>query len=173
MINSTGNTETSMAARLETTGAAIIRYGLVILLLWIGMFKFTAYESEGVKKLAGNSPLLSWVYNVMSVRGFSMVLGSIEIILGILIASRTVSSKASAIGSIGAMLMFLITLSFLFSTPGVWQPEYGFPFLSPNPGQFLLKDIVLFGAAVWTAGEALAASRFASSITKEKIFSQV
>ncbi len=158
MINTTENTEISMATKLERLGAGIIRYGLVILLLWIGMFKFTAYESEGVKKLAGNSPLLSWVYSVMSVRGFSMVLGSIEIILGILIASRTVSPKASAIGSIGAIVMFLTTLSFIFSTPGVWQPGYGFPFLSPNPGQFLLKDIVLMGSAIWTAGEALKAS---------------
>ncbi len=170
MINTTENTEISMATKLERLGAGIIRYGLVILLLWIGMFKFTAYESEGVKKLAENSPFLSWVYSVMSVRKFSMVLGSIEIILGILIASRPVLPKASAMGSIGAMVMFLTTLSFIFSTPGIWQPGYGFPFLSPNPGQFLLKDIVLFGAAAWTAGEALAASKFTSSLTTKKGF---
>lgn len=35
---------------------------------------------------------------------------------------------------------------------------YGFPFPSPMPGQFLAKDIVLLGAAIWTAGEALSAS---------------
>jgi hypothetical protein len=27
------------------------------------------------------------------------------------------------------------------------------------PGQFVLKDVVLLGAALWTAGEALAARR--------------
>jgi len=41
----------------------------------------------------------------------------------------------------------------------VWQPGYGFPYPSPAPGQFLLKDLLLLGAAIWTAGEALAAAR--------------
>jgi hypothetical protein len=31
----------------------------------------------------------------------------------------------------------------------------GFPALSVVPGQFLLKDVVLLGAAVWSLGEAL------------------
>lgn len=167
MINTTGNTEIHMATRLESIGAGIIRYGLAIVLLWVGMLKFTAYEAEGIKPLVENSPFLSWIYSVTSVQGLSMSLGVIEIVLAILIASRPISPKASAIGSVGAMIMFLITLTFIFSTPGIWQPGYGFPFLSPMPGQFIAKDLLLFGAAVWTAGEALNASRFASSTTKK------
>jgi uncharacterized membrane protein YkgB len=55
--------------------------------------------------------------------------------------------------------MFIITLSFILTTPGVWQEGYGFPALSII-GSFLAKDLVLLGAAIWTAGEALqAASR--------------
>ncbi len=54
--------------------------------------------------------------------------------------------------------MSLITLSFLLTTPGVWQPDYGFPSLSPNPGRFLAKDLLLLGAAIYTAGEALKAA---------------
>ena len=154
-MNTTVNTEINSATKLEHVGAGIIRYGLAIVLLWVGMLKFTAYEAEGIKPLVDNSPLLSWAYSVTTVQGFSNILGVIEILLGILIACRSISPKASAIGSIGAMIMFLITLSLIFSTPGVWQPEYGFPFLSPMPGQFVAKDILLFGAATWTAGEAL------------------
>ncbi|MDQ2747707.1 MAG: DUF417 family protein, partial [Acidobacteriota bacterium] len=60
----------------------------------------------------------------------------------------------------GAIVMFLTTLSFLLTTPGVWQPGYGFPFASPSPGQFLAKDLLLLGAAVWTAGESLRATKF-------------
>ncbi|MEO7960903.1 MAG: DUF417 family protein, partial [Ginsengibacter sp.] len=130
---------------IEKLGAGIIRYGLVIVLLWVGFLKFTSYEAEGIKPLVTNSPLLSWAYNVTSMQGFSKMLGVIEIILGILIACRRVSARASAIGSLGAMIMFFITLTFIFSTPGVWQPDYGFPYLSPMPGQFLAKDILLFG----------------------------
>jgi uncharacterized membrane protein YkgB len=53
--------------------------------------------------------------------------------------------------------MFLITLSFILTTPGVWQEGYGFPALS-GAGQFLIKDLLLLGAAIWTAGEALQAA---------------
>ncbi len=144
--------------KLERLGTGVLRYGLVIVLVWVGLLKFTAYEAEGVKGLASNSPLLSWAYNIMSVQSFSIVLGVIEITLAILIAVRPFAPKVSAIGSIGAIIMFLITLTFLLSTPGVWQPGYGFPSLSPNPGQFLAKDILLLGAAIYTAGEALKAS---------------
>ena len=143
---------------LENIGTIIIRYGLVIILLSVGALKFTAYEAEGIQGLVANSPLMSWAYSVFSVRSYSMLLGVIEIIIGILIATRPFAPKVSAIGSIGAIFMFLITLSFLLTTPGVWQPGYGFPFPSPMPGQFLVKDIMLLGAAVWTAGEALRAS---------------
>ena len=41
------------------------------------------------------------------------------------------------------------------STPG-WEPSLGgFPALSVAPGQFILKDAVLLGAAIWSLGEAL------------------
>ncbi|MEP6513114.1 MAG: DUF417 family protein, partial [Parafilimonas sp.] len=145
MKNTTEYIDKGNAAKLEKAGAAVLRYGLVIVLLWVGMLKFTAYESEGVHGLASHSPLLSWLSDSMSVRSFSALLGVIEITLGILIATGRFAPKLSAIGSMGAIIMFLITLTFLLSTPGVWQPDYGFPFLSPNPGQFLAKDILLLG----------------------------
>jgi uncharacterized membrane protein YkgB len=65
----------------------------------------------------------------------------------------------SAAGSGLAAGMFLTTLSFLVTTPG-WEPSQGgFPALSAMPGQFLLKDVVLFGVALFSAGEALEAAR--------------
>ncbi len=151
---------------LERIGAAVIRYGLVAVLLWVGMLKFTAYEAEGIQPLVANSPLFSWAYSVMSVQHFAMVLGVIEITLGVLIALRPVAPKLSAYGSIAAIFMFLTTLTFTLTTPGVWQPGYGFPFLSPMPGQFLAKDLLLLGAAIWTAGEALRAANGTSPISR-------
>ncbi|MBA3317116.1 MAG: DUF417 family protein [Gemmatimonadales bacterium] len=143
---------------MEGAGEKIIRYGLVAILLWVGALKFTAYEAEAIQGLVANSPLLSWGYSVLSVRSFAALIGLIEIGSGLLIATRPVAPKLSAIGSFGVIIMALITLTFVFTTPGVWQPGYGFPFPSPMPGQFLAKDILLLGAAVWTAGEALRAA---------------
>lgn len=154
-----GRTDTGdLGFTLENIGEKIIRYGLVIILLSVGALKFTAYEAEGIQGLVANSPLMSWAYSVFSVRSYSAILGVIEITLGILIATRPFAPKISAIGSIGAIIMFITTLSFLLTTPGVWQAGYGFPFPSPMPGQFLIKDIMLLGAAIWTSGEALRAA---------------
>lgn len=140
---------------LEGVGAAVIRYGLAVILIWVGALKFTTYEAEGIEPLVSNSPLMSWGYKVTSVQNFAMLLGAVEIVLGVLIAARRFAPRASVLGSLGAVAMFLTTLSFTLTTPGVWQPGYGFPFPSPMPGQFLAKDILLLGAAIWTAGESL------------------
>jgi hypothetical protein len=102
---------------------------------------------------------MSWVYRVMSVGGFSSLLGVVEIAIGVLIALRPVWPMGSAVGSGLAAGMFLTTLSFLVTTPG-WEPSLGgFPALSAMPGQSLLKDVVLLGVALSSAGEALEAVR--------------
>ena len=145
---------------LESVGEKIIRYGLVVILLWVGALKFAAYEAESIQGLVANSPLMSWMYSVMSVQGASILIGVIEIVLGLLIATRPFAPLLSAIGSFGVIIMSLITLTFIFTTPGVWQPGYGFPFLSMT-GAFLAKDLLMLGAAIWTAGEALRAARSA------------
>ena len=88
-----------MAERLKRIGMHVTRYGLVIVLLWIGGMKFTAYEAEGIKPLVANSPLMGWVYRLMSVGGFSAFLGVVEIAIGLLIAVRPVWAMGSAVGS--------------------------------------------------------------------------
>ena len=67
---------------------------------------------------------------------------------------RSSNEITGSIGSAAAAIMFLTTLTFLFSTPA-WEPSLGgFPALSAAVRQFLLKDIVLLGAAIWLLGEA-------------------
>jgi uncharacterized membrane protein YkgB len=46
----------------------------VVVLLWIGGMKFTTYEAEDIKPLVVNSPLMDWVYGVMSVSHFAVLL---------------------------------------------------------------------------------------------------
>jgi uncharacterized membrane protein YkgB len=77
-----------MSNRLQFIGMHVIRYGLVLVLLWIGGMKFTAYEAEGIRPLVVNSALMGWVYNLMSVTAFSSLLGVVEIVIGVLIALR-------------------------------------------------------------------------------------
>ncbi len=158
---------TNWGRTLEGIGLTLLRYGLVIILLWVGALKFTAYEAEGIQGLVANSPLLSWAYSIFSVRTFAMLLGVGEIAIGLMIAMRPFAPIVSAVGSMGAILLFLVTLTFMFSTPGVWQPGYGFPFPSPMPGQFLAKDLALLAIAIWSAGEALRASHRGEAVSTQ------
>ncbi len=114
-------------------GGLLLRYGLVSILLWVGLLKFTAYEARAIQPLVENSPLLSWLYDIFSVRTFSALLGTFEIALALMIAAKPFSWLISAIGGFGAIALFLVTLSFLFTTPDAFQLGYGIPFLSPMP----------------------------------------
>ena len=71
-----------------------------------------------------------------------------------LIAARPFSAKLSAVGSALAVGMFLTTLSFLVTTPGAWAHVDGFV-VPGEAGAFIIKDVFLLGAALWTASEAL------------------
>src|SRR5262245_9888255 len=147
--------KSSLGSRAEAVGRELARYGLVVVVGWIGLVKFTAYEAEGIRLYVTNSPLMSWIYGFLSVRGFSAALGVVEVAIALLIAARPLSPRTSALGSALAVGMFLTTLSFLLTTPGVWEPSAGgFPALSGKPGQFLIKDLALLGISLWTFGEA-------------------
>ena len=50
----------TMDHRLQMIGTHVTRYGLVLILLWIGGMKFTAYEAEGIRPFVENSPLFAW-----------------------------------------------------------------------------------------------------------------
>jgi uncharacterized membrane protein YkgB len=143
--------------KLEAWGVAISRYGLVVIFLLIGFLKFTTSEAAGIQPLVAHSPFMSWLYSVLSVQGVSNLIGAIEIAIAVLLALRPVSAKASFIGSLGSIVTFLLTTSFLFSTPGAMQLNHGLPVLG-DAGQFLIKDVVLLGASFWTASEALGAA---------------
>jgi reactive chlorine resistance protein C len=38
-------------AKIEPAGALLARYGLVIVIAWIGALKFTSYEAQGIAPL--------------------------------------------------------------------------------------------------------------------------
>jgi uncharacterized membrane protein YkgB len=126
----------------------MLRYGLVAILLMIGATKWTPAEAEAIRPWGTDSPFLSWIYRVASVQGGSELIGSIEVITALLIGLRRWFPKATVVGSALAAGMFVITLSFLVTTPNQSADAQG----------FLMKDFFLLGAAIWSTGEALHAS---------------
>ena len=135
------------ASRLKRTGAFLLRYSLVFFLVFFGGLKWTSAEANGIQPLVSHSPFFSWLYPAVGVQMGSELIGVVELLIGGLIAVRRWAPLASAVGSLAASGMFVVTLSFLFTTPNVGASA-----------PFLLKDLTLLGAAIWTAGEGLDAS---------------
>lgn len=144
-------------ARLQSIGFGVLRYGLVFLLLSGGALKFAAFEAQGIQPFIANSPVLSWMYSVFSVRAASDVIGVIEIVLGLGIALRRWRPAISGFASLAAVGMFAITWSFFFTTPGAMAPE-------SEAGGFLMKDLILLGAALAIAAEALVVTSARASV---------
>jgi reactive chlorine resistance protein C len=148
----------AFSATLRALASHLMRVGLVVIIAWFGAFKYTAAEAHAIEPLLANSPLLRWLYDLTDLQGASRLIGSAELVIAVLIALRPLAPKLSAAGSLAAVGMFSTTLSFLVTTPGVWVQVDGF--LIPNEtGSFLLKDLFLLGAALWTASDAIEASR--------------
>ncbi|MCI0751029.1 MAG: YkgB family protein [Flammeovirgaceae bacterium] len=125
--------------------------GVIVVLLWIGIFKFTPTEAKAIEPLVKNSFLMSWLYRITSVQGVSNLIGTIEIITAIALSLHFFWKKAGLIGGFLAAGTFLITLSFLATTPGVFSAVDGVPVTE----FFILKDIMALGISLLVVGKSL------------------
>jgi uncharacterized membrane protein YkgB len=165
-------------ANLDQLGKKAVRFGIVIVFLWIGGLKFFTYEADGIVPFVANSPFMSFFYNHPdeykshinkegdlipanhqwntdnNTYGFANGLGAILVILAVLVALYKVMPLPSMIASILIFIMTLGTLSFLVTTPESWVPhqQWDFPYLSGR-GRLVIKDIVILGAAIITMSE--------------------
>ena len=142
---------------VDRVGGLFARYGLVIVIAWYGGLKFMNYEAQGIQPLVSASPVMAWLYDIFSVYTFSALLGVFELAAAALLAVKPWWPRVSVFGSLLAIALFLATISFMFTTPGVYEASQGgFPALSLEGG-FLMKDIALLGISVWTLTDAFRA----------------
>ncbi len=154
MPGDAARSQAALAASLLTTGKYVTLYGIALIFAWIGAMKFTAYEATAIEGLVASSPFVSWLYPVLGVHGAAALIGVIEIAAAVLLFARPRWPRAGIAGAAIVLATTAITVSFLFTAPG-WEPSLGgFPALSVVPGQFLVKDVALFGAALWLLGDA-------------------
>lgn len=132
----------------KKTGYNLGVIATIIVLIWIGIFKFTAVEARAIKGLVSNSFLMSWMYKVFSLQMVSNLIGVFEIITGILLIASFRNSKIGKIGGYLSLVIFLTTLSFLFTTPGVWRISEGVPVTE----FFILKDLAFVAIALQVIG---------------------
>jgi reactive chlorine resistance protein C len=171
-----------LAARMDRTGVVVTRIGLVVVLVWIGALKMFKYEDEGIVPFVANSPFMSFLYRQpageyrqhMNREGeliaanrewherngtylFAYGLGSVIVAYGLMIAVHPWFPRVAATGSFLVVVMSLVTLSFLLTTPECWVPslgssEHGAPLLS-GAGRLVIKDAIMMGAALVTMAD--------------------
>lgn len=139
-----------MAGTVNTSGKNLVTYhpgyyislfGAALILLWIGIFKFTPTEAAAIKPLVENHFLTFFVYKVMSVQAVSNLIGTIEIIIALVLIFSAKFAVLKKYAGIGMVATFLMTLSYLFTTPGMWKIVDGVPVTD----FFILKDLMFLG----------------------------
>ena len=144
---------------IDTVARLLGRYGLVVVIGWIGLLKFANYEAHQIQPLVANSPFMGWLYHIFPVYTFSALLGVFEVTAAVLLAVKPVAPKLSIVGSLLATVLFVGTTSFLLTTPGLGESAGGgFPAITLL-GEFLLKDIPLLGLSFWTLADAIRATQ--------------
>ncbi|GIU52254.1 membrane protein [Shewanella sairae] len=118
--------------------------GISVFLLWLGIYKFTLTEAKLIEPLIVNHPLIGWVYQWVSVQMVSSIIGTIEIIVAIALLIGLKNQAIGFISGIAAMGIFIVTLSFIVTTPDTWKMSDGI--LVTN--FFLLKDWVFLAVAM-------------------------
>ena len=111
--------------------------GTVIILIWVGLFKFTAVEAGAIKGLVENHFAMSWMYKVMSVQQVSNFIGVFEVLTGIGLFISLFFKRIGLYAGFASAIIFVTTLSFLITTPGVFKSVEGFLVAD----FFILKDI--------------------------------
>ncbi len=135
-------------------GQSLFRYGLGIILIWLGIMKFKNSEALQIEQAMAQTVLFQWMLKYVTIYAFSQIIAWIQIVAGILIMLKPVSSGLSRWGGALAMVVFLAGILVFFTSGIVWQTGYGFPELS-RAGHAFLKDFILFGAAAWCFSDSL------------------
>jgi reactive chlorine resistance protein C len=145
-----------LATCSQRLGEGVARYSVVLFFFGFGMVKFTGGEAPAIHPLLVHSPFLFWLPRLFDQPISSDIIGVIEIALAVMMASRPLAPRLSAIGSFAVAASLVVTLSFLVTTPS----------LDPALSAFIVKDVTLLGVALWSAGEALAAKTSTSRAAK-------
>ena len=171
-----------LAARADRLGMHALRAGLVVVLVWIGSLKVAPYEADGIVPFVANSPVMSFFYSYdapeyrehVNKEGelipanrawheangtywFSWLLGSVIVLYGLLVAGGWWRPELGVVGGFLVVVMSLVTLSFLITTPESWVPalgdvHHGFPWLS-GKGRLVIKDVIMLGGAIVTMAD--------------------
>lgn len=122
----------------------ISTFGTVSILLWLGIFKFTPTEAAAIKPLIAHHPLSFWIYKSLPVQTVSNIDGVAEIAIAILILLSIKLNQLRLYAGIAVCLIFITTLSYLFTTPNMFKNVDGILVTD----FFILKDILFLAFGI-------------------------
>jgi uncharacterized membrane protein YkgB len=79
---------------IDAIASFLGRYGLVIVIGWIGALKFANFEAHQIQPLVANSPFMGWLYDIFPAYTFSALLGVFEVTAAVLLAIKTGGPEA-------------------------------------------------------------------------------
>jgi uncharacterized membrane protein YkgB len=127
----------------------LIRGALIFIFLIFGYQKWFEYEAHAVIPFIRHGPLTFWLYLVFGGRGATIFLGVSEWIFAALLFLGFWSHRLGVLGSAGASLTFVATVTTIPFLPDAWAPAAGgFPAMT-LPMAFLIKDVVLLAASLY------------------------
>ncbi len=170
-----------IASRADRLGVTVTRAGLIVVLLWIGGLKAFKYEADGIIPFVANSPTMSFLlkdpgnykahknpegalvpenrawHETNGTYLFAYGLGAVIVLYGLMLCLHPWLPQLAALGSFLVLIMSVVTLSFLITTPECWVPplgdvNHGFPYLS-GAGRLVIKDATMMGAALVTMAD--------------------
>ncbi|QHN65561.1 DUF417 family protein [Bergeyella cardium] len=127
--------------KISQTGFYIQIFAASLILLWIGIFKFTPSEAKAIQDLVENHFITFWVYEKFSLQTVSNIIGIIEISIALLLLLGFTFRKLWNIAGAGMLILFSITLSYLFTTPNTFRMVDNIPITD----FFILKDLCYLG----------------------------
>jgi reactive chlorine resistance protein C len=126
----------------------IMSVGMIVMLVWAGLYKMTAPGAEGIVPLVFNSPLTSWQFKLFGIYIGSDLIGLTEITAAVLFIAGYLKPKAGIVGGLITSVMFFTTSSMIITTPGATISIHGIRYMS-FLGLFLFKDVISFGVSFY------------------------
>src|ERR1700743_2121781 len=95
----------------------VISIGMTVMLLWAGAYKMTSPGAEGIVPLVTNSPLIFWHFKVFGTYFGSDLIGTTEVVSGLLILSGLFRPRAGILGAAIGVVIFFVTSTMVITTP--------------------------------------------------------
>ena len=112
-------------------------FPVLVVLVWIGGMKFTLIEAQGIEDLLQTSPFMSWMYSVWDLQTASNLIGVYDLLAVALLIAAIYNRKALWIGLLMSLAVFVMTQTFLATTPGAVTSST----ILSTTGHFLIKDL--------------------------------